>query len=382
MMKQGSKVALVFCETYEREIVKQAVQQGLSLLGGVQKFAQTGEKIVVKPNMLVGESAEHCVGPHPLVFQAVLEELITCGAQVSFGDSPGFGSPQGAARQAGLLPVAEALNVPVADFKNGDTVSFPDGNLIKQFVICRGVMTADGLISLSKLKSHALTRITGAIKNQFGCIPGVLKAEFHSRLPNVDLFSKMLVDLNLFLKPRLFIMDGIIGMEGNGPRNGTPRPMRVLLFSTDPVALDATVCRMIHLDEKLVEPIVYGNAFGLGSSQDIEYLGDPVERFDTPDFIVNRGKHTTTTDLSLLSSRFMRNYISPRPTINAEKCIKCGRCVEICPAKPKALSWKNGKKQPPVYAYGNCIRCYCCQELCPHEAITVRIPLLGHLIHR
>lgn len=381
-MTEGSRVALVYCKEYDPQSVKQAVQQGLLLLGGVERFAQQGEKILVKPNMLVGESPEHCIGPHPLVFQAVLEQFQMAGAQVSFGDSPGFGSPRAAARQAGLLPVADALGVPLADFQNGDTFSFPEGNLIKQFTIARGVTEADGLISLAKMKSHALTRVTGAIKNQFGCIPGVLKAEFHSRLPNADLFSKMLVDLNLYLKPRLYIMDGITAMEGNGPRNGTPRQMNVLLFSTDPVALDAAVCRMIHLDETLVEPIVYGNAFGLGSSRDTVFIGEPLERFDTPDFAVNRVKSGTSTDLGMLTSRFMRNYVSPRPVIQKEKCTKCGRCEQVCPAQPKALTWKNGRNQPPVYHYPDCIRCYCCQELCPHEAIKVQIPLLGRLIHR
>ena len=381
-MSNPSTVALVACDRYESQAVKLAVQRGLSLLGGAEQFAKAGENIVIKPNLLVGESPDHCISPHPLVFQAVLEEFQACGAKLSFGDSPGFGPATLAARQAGLLPVAEALHVPVADFQNGQTYSFPDGNLIKQFTVADGVMQADGLISLAKMKSHALTRITGAIKNQFGCIPGMLKAEFHSRLPSADMFSKMLVDLNLFLKPRLYIMDGIIAMEGNGPRSGTPRPMHVLLFSTDPVALDAAVCRMIHLDENLVEPIVYGNQFGLGSSADIHFVGDPIEQFDTPDFIVNRSRGGTTTNLGLLTSRFMRNYISPRPTIIEENCIKCGRCVEVCPAEPKALSWKNGKKEPPVYNYANCIRCYCCQELCPSEAINVRIPPLGHLIHR
>lgn len=377
-----SKVALVYCNSYESKSVKEAVRHGLTLLGGVEMFAKAGEKIIVKPNMLVGASPDHCVGPHPIIFQAVLEQFLAAGAQLSFGDSPGFGSPRSVARQAGLLAVADALRIPLADFQNGETLSFPDGRFMKQFTIARGVMEADGLVSLSKMKSHALTRITGAIKNQFGCIPGVLKAEFHSRLPDANQFSKMLVDLNLFLKPRLYIMDGVIAMEGNGPRNGTPRKMNVLLFSTDPVALDATVCRMIHLDENLVEPIVHGNAFGLGSSEKVIYLGEPVERFDTPDFIVNRVKGSTSTRIGLLTNRFMRNHITPRPVIMEEKCTQCGQCVQVCPAEPKALIWKNGKKQPPIYHYADCIRCYCCQELCPHEAISVRITLLGRLIHR
>lgn len=381
-MIESSKVALVYCEDYRQEEVRRAVQTGLDLLGGVGMFAHAGEKLLVKANMLVGASPDKNIGPHPMVLEAVLEQFQKAEALVSFGDSPGFGSPRAAARLAGLLEVIDRLCVPMADFETPVTKSFPEGRLIKQFTIAKGVLESDGLISLCKLKSHALTRITGAIKNQFGCIPGALKAEFHSRLPNADLFSQMLVDLNLMLQPRLYIMDGIIAMEGNGPRNGTPRPMHVLLFSTDPVALDATVCRMVNLDEKLVEPITYGNSAGLGSSQNVTILGEPLDRFITPDFIVNRNPNRTTTDLGVLSSSFLRNHVSPRPFISEEKCKLCGRCEEVCPVNPKALQWDNGMKKPPVYHYDRCIRCYCCQELCPHEAIAVRIPLLGRLIRR
>jgi uncharacterized protein (DUF362 family)/NAD-dependent dihydropyrimidine dehydrogenase PreA subunit len=383
-MRESSKVALVYCEKYELDAVRKAVQEGFALLGGAEQFVKSGEKILIKPNLLLGASPDRAISPHFTVFQVVLEAFQAVGAQISFGDSPGFGSAKMAARPAGLLAVAEEMNVPVADFSNGNAVevSFTDGHLIKQFTLAKDVVEADGVISLCKMKTHALTRITGAIKNQFGCIPGVLKAEFHSRLPNVDYFSRMLVDLNLCIKPRLYIMDGIVAMEGNGPQAGDPRPMHVLLFSTDPVALDATVCKMINLDEKLVDTIKYGNEYGLGSSKDIDYIGEKPERFFDADFNANRSPASTSTKPDAFNNRFIRNYITPRPVIVEEKCIKCGRCVEVCPAEPKALSWQNGKKQPPVYDYSKCIRCYCCQELCPEQAITTETPLLGRLFGR
>jgi uncharacterized protein (DUF362 family)/NAD-dependent dihydropyrimidine dehydrogenase PreA subunit len=381
-MTESSKVALVYCEAYELDAVRQAVKEGLDLIGGAGKFVKPGENILIKPNLLLGGSPDRVISPHPTVFQAVLEEFQAVGAKLSFGDSPGFGGAKLAARPSGLLAVAEALNVPVADFTTGVEVSNSEGHLIKNFTLAKDVVESDGLISLAKMKTHALTRITGAIKNQFGCIPGVLKAEFHSKLPNVDYFSKMLVDLNLCIKPRLYIMDGIISMEGNGPQAGTPRPMHVLLFSTDPVALDASVCRMINLDENLVEPIKYGNEYGLGNSKDIDYVGEKPERFFTADFNANRSPASTSTKPDAFNNRMMRNYITPRPVIMDEKCIKCGRCVEVCPAEPKALSWANGKQQPPVYDYSKCIRCYCCQELCPEQAITTETPWLGRLLGR
>jgi uncharacterized protein (DUF362 family)/NAD-dependent dihydropyrimidine dehydrogenase PreA subunit len=300
---------------------------------------------------------------------------------LSYGDSPGFGNPKINAQRGGFGTVADEEGIAWADFSNSRLRQFPEGNVIKKFSIAEGVAASDGLISISKLKTHALTRLTGAIKNQFGCIPGALKAEFHSVMPTVSLFSQMLVDLNLLLKPRLCIMDAVIAMEGNGPRNGKGRKMNLLLLSTDPVALDATACRLINLDPELVETLVYGEKFGLGTMIGIDHVGDPIEDFVVLDFDVNRSPQKTTTGTSFLSTSFLRRFSAPRPTIKPEVCTKCGRCVEVCPAQPKALSWSGEEKTvPPVYDYAKCIRCYCCQELCPFNAIYVKVPPLGKLI--
>ena len=382
-MSKFPVVALVHCQNYDPEQVDAAVLKGLELIGGAARFAAASEKILLKPNILEGQGPDACISPHPQVFKAVACELLKTGAMLSFGDSPGVGNPQANARRSGHMQVAEELGIEWADFSNARVVPFPQGNLINQFEIAEGVMDSDGLISISKLKTHALTRVTGAIKNQFGCIPGPRKAEFHSVLPNIELFSRMLVDLNLLLKPRLYIMDGIMAMEGNGPRNGNPRPMHVLLFSTDPVALDATVCKLINLDPELVEPLVIGEQLGLGSMQDITYVGDPLESFIQLDFDANRSPNATTTGISILGTSLMRRFTSPRPVIDPIKCTRCGQCVNICPVNPKALAWhSNDRIDIPVYDYAHCIRCYCCQETCPSKAISVKIPFLGRLIRR
>lgn len=378
----ASIVAIIRCDSYDLADVQKAVNRGLGLLGGAESFVQPDENILLKPNLLIGRSPERVVTTHPSVFRAVATAFQVAGADLSYGDSPGFGKPQTAAQRAGLLEVAQELDIKLADFTRGDIVSFPEGQQNKQFTIARGALSADGIVSLPKMKSHGLTRITGAIKNQFGCVPGPLKAEFHARLPMAELFSQMLVDLNRFLKPRLFIMDGIVAMEGNGPQNGTPCPMNVLLFSRDPVALDATVCRMINLDPTLVLPIQYGIEFGLGSCKNIEYLGDPIESFVNKEFIVNR-RPLPTTEQPGRTSRMMRRFVVPKPFIRASKCTQCGTCVSVCPVDPKAIEFRGaGRVNPPVHDYQRCIRCYCCQELCPEGAIEVAIPLLGRLIHR
>jgi uncharacterized protein (DUF362 family)/Pyruvate/2-oxoacid:ferredoxin oxidoreductase delta subunit len=380
-----SRVAVVGCSSYETAAVQAALDRGLSLLGGVEQFARAGETILLKPNLLIGRDADRAVTTHPDVFRAAAVALRRSGARVVYGDSPAFGSTEWAAGRAGIARVAKELDVPPADFATPVTVPYPSGDLIKQFTIARGVWEADGIVSLCKMKTHGLTRITGAIKNQYGCIPGLLKAEFHARLANAALFSRMLVDLNGLLRPRLFILDGVVAMEGNGPQGGTLRAMGVLLLSTDPVALDAAFCRLANLDPRLVLPIVYGEAAGLGSARDIDYVGDPVDAFVAKDFVVNRRALSTTgtTPHYGRGIQAFRRLVVPRPVVRSARCTKCGTCVTICPVQPKAVEFRDSSRSsPPVHRYARCIRCYCCQETCPESAIEIATPLLGRLIRR
>lgn len=375
-----SRVAHIRCDSYDEDAVFRAVGRGLELLGGANRFVHAGERIVLKPNLLVANTAEQAVTTHPAVFAAVARQLRAAGAELSWGDSPGFGSAMSVGKRAGIVAEAESLGIPLADFHATRTVSFADGHLIKQFEIAEGVMAADGLVSLPKLKTHALTRMTGAVKNQFGCIPGLRKGEFHARMPDHDRFAAMLVDLNALLRPRLIVMDGVVGMEGNGPRSGDPRHIGSLLMSDDPVAVDSIACRIIALDPGLVETCVWGETLGLGAMTDIEVVGDELPLL--PDFIVNR-EPRTSADEGRFGSPLAKRHLAPRPRIQAERCTRCGTCVKVCPVSPRAVDFADDDTtRPPVYDYEACIRCYCCQEMCPERAIDVRTPLLGRLIRR
>jgi len=372
-----SKVALVHCSSYEINEVRQAVSRGLELIGGASAFVKPGEKIVLKVNLLVGEVPEKCVTTHPAVFRVVAELFTAEGAIISYGDSPGFGATHAAAKKAGIADVADEMNIELADFKDGRDVFFEEGNQNKKFFIANGILDADGVISMPKLKTHALERFTGGIKNQFGCVVGMRKGEFHVKLPDPTDFARMLVDLNSFVHPRLYIMDGIVAMEGNGPRGGTPRPMNVLLFSTDPVALDATACRLINLNPLFVPTTVIGNESGAGKykEEEIEILGDKLRDHLCPDFNVVRSPVKTIKKNKVVS--FLNDRLVAKPFIISEKCTRCGTCVQSCPVEGKAVDWSDGDHtKPPVYNYKKCIRCYCCQEMCPESAIVLKEPIL------
>jgi uncharacterized protein (DUF362 family)/NAD-dependent dihydropyrimidine dehydrogenase PreA subunit len=371
------RVVLVKCEDYSNAV--KALAFGLELLGGVEQFCKPGDTLLLKPNLLLGDNPEHGSTTHPFVFEAAAHLFKSGGATLFYGDSPGFGSPQGAAKSSGLETIASRLGITLADFSEIIDAPKPDGILMKQFQIAKGLGDVDGVINLPKFKTHGLTRLTGAVKNLFGCLPGAQKAAFHARLPDEVRFAQMLVDLAGLISPRLHIMDGVIGMEGNGPRNGTLRKVGVILLSTNPHALDYCVARLMNLDPGLVPTLKVAQEYGFLDSDQIVILGEPIETLVIEDFDVNRAKASTTGSQGFYMDIF-KQWVTPRPVIDQEKCSRCGRCVSICPVTPKALRFINGRRQPPQYDYHVCIRCYCCQEMCPDEAINIITPPLGKLI--
>ena len=225
------------------------------------------------------------------------------------------------------------------------------------------------------VKTHALENITGAIKNQYGTVFQANKAIGHTKYPNSKSFADMIVDLNMFLKPKLYIMDGIIAMEGNGPASGNPVPMNVILMSKDPVALDTVFAKLVYLDPANVPTCVSGMSAGLGTMEESRIalftpdgeisFGDAIQKYGNPNFDVKRKNPKFWRAEILLPFRKRKR---DRPVVDLNKCIGCGICQKACPVDGKAVHSGNGKKAE--YDYKKCIRCYCCQEMCPEKAIS------------
>ncbi len=377
-----SEVALIKCDSYDNDRVKDAVNKGLNLLGGISKFVSKGEKILLKPNFLAGAQPEKNVTTHPSIFKAIAEALIEHEVKVSYGDSPGFQRTKDVAKKSGFYDLAKELGIIFEDFKAGKEINFKEGKQNKKFVIAKCILDNNGLISLPKIKTHGFQKLSCCIKNQLGCVPGFLKSEFHVKLPDANDFAKMLVDLDSLIKPRLYIVDGIFAMEGNGPFGGNPRKINIILFGTDPVAIDATICRIININPELVPTIKYGKEFGRGvyDENKIKLKGGNINNFIQKDFDIDKSKIKSTNKGSLFN--FASNRLIPKPIIDNSKCVKCGVCVDICPVNPKALTFgDNNKTKPPVYNYRKCIRCYCCQEICPYAAITIKKPFLRKIFN-
>ena len=374
--RKKSKVAVIPCYSYFQEEVDRAVKKGIEAIGGIRQFIRKEEKVLFKPNLLTRAEDNKAVTTNPAVFEAVIKLFKEEGYEnLEYGDSPGHpGNIEKTAEICGLSRVADKLHIPMADFETGSTLEYISGRLIRKYDICNGVLDTDAIVNICKMKTHQLETITGAVKNLFGCVHGLSKSASHAKFPDAHSFAQMLIELNLILKPRLHIMDGVVAMEGNGPASGTPRYMNVLLFSDDPVAMDATFCRLIDLDVRLVPTVYYGDKLYLGNrhEEDIEIVGiDNFKDFIRKDFDVVRDGQDESIKWKLIKHL---KWLSRRPVIDKKKCVRCGVCVETCPLEVKAVQFPGGRRdRRPEYDYKACIRCYCCQEMCPEGAITTKL---------
>jgi len=371
-------VALVQCSSYEETEITTALNRGFSLLGGSEQFFPKNKNVILKPNLLYGSEPEKAIITHPAIFKGCAQIALSHKAQVGYGDSSALNATKAGLKKSGYPEIARELTITHHNFEKAIEVSHPHGLITKRLTLSEPAVHCDILISLSKCKTHGLTLFTGAVKNQYGCVPGLTKGHYHAQHPNVYNFSKLVVDISTFLKPALYIMDAVVAMEGNGPGSGDPRPLNCILMSTDPVALDATACRIIGIPPEHVTTTQPGEESGLGVWQEekIRVLGDSIESLKPANF---NAATTPPIGVSTKGIRGMiKNLMTRRPHITRSKCIKCGKCIASCPVEPKAVNWnKNNRKQPPRYNYNRCIRCFCCHEICPEKAITIQTPLLG-----
>lgn len=389
-----AELALIQLDQYNPDDLKRAIKAAFLKLNLADCFHE-GEKILIKPNMLAAAAPEKAVTPHPLVFAALAECLKETGVELSYGDSPALDAPEKAARVCGFEAVAARQGVAWADFSQAVETDIPGAKVFRRIHLAKGVAAADGLVSLAKLKTHALTGMTGVIKNQFGVIPGTVKAQLHVNFPDLGDFSQMLTDINLLVRPRLAVMDAIVAMEGNGPKSGQAREVGLLLLSTDIVAVDAAAAALIGFDPNKMPFIMSAARAGLGESdlsqiktylmrvsgQSIAtsegLLSQIIGSLRIPDFKLPEIERSTMSRATRFGAPLIKRFILNRPVIDPQLCTRCGVCERVCPVEPKAVV-QHVKTSVPVYNYRRCIRCYCCQETCPAGAISIHKSWLGN----
>lgn len=380
------KVALLKCEEYNVEIIEKKLREGFQLLGGdsfLRELIPYNSKVLLKPNLLSVERKESPVVTNYKVFEAVIRIIKDYSSSITFGDSPGVGDSRKAAEICGLMEVAERYGVEFDGFREEVHVRLDNSILCKSWNVAKRAYESDVLITLPKLKTHAMAYYTGAIKNQFGCILGTKKAQWHTRMPDAQNFCKMLLDLNTLVGTNFAILDGIIAMEGNGPKNGSPRKMNTLIMGKSLSAVDSVAVRLIGYDNPMDTPVlkeVYDSKWGIVLPEDIEILGEKIQYMKQKDFKLCRKGGDFYFKNSLVNN-FLKSLIAPEPSLIYDKCVSCFRCAEVCPERPKVINFIEKKgKRIPAWNMNKCIRCFCCQELCPVGAIITKDKFLGKLL--
>lgn len=379
-------VSVVPCDDYDDERVASALRAALEPIHGLD-FVRPGMTVGVKVNLVTAMKPDTAATVHPSVVCALVRLLKEAGADVVIGDSPG------GINSAPYLKVvydvcgmrkAEACGARLNDDFSQAEISYPEAVQAKQFPYTAWLGKVDAIIDLCKLKTHGMMGLSCAVKNLFGSVPGTKKPELHYRYPRAADFADMLVDLYEYSKPRLCVCDAIIGMEGNGPTQGTPRKIGCLLASRDGHRLDAVAGALIGLkpqDVPTLQAAVRRELIPEDVSR-IAVCGD-VSRFTIPDFETVQAQSSVFFQIfgdgipGKIADFVAARILTPFPKLNAAGCVGCGKCANVCPAK--AIAMRNGK---PKIKRSICIHCFCCQEFCPKGAMQVGRHMIMRILGR
>ncbi len=354
-----SKV-MIHPATYDN--VRQAVERTFEIF----PLELRGKKVLIKPNVLRVSEAREGIVTHPEVLRAVVEKVESMRpASLVVGDNPGlvsYGANEESFRTTGLMDASRGYYENIGN--DSLKVDFnPD--YMPSVSVSRIVLEADVVISLPKFKTHGLTVITGAIKNSYGFLPGAQKARLHKAAGTPERFHEMIVDVFRLRVPDLFIVDAVVGMEGNGPASPDLRDIGLILASDNAVAMDAVIATMMGCEPGRLRFLQKAKEVGLGDYdlRKIDVIGElkPLADFKLPPLggeaiLNNEGIQAAITGRTL-----------QRPQADPELCTACGTCIDQCPVS--ALSMIDNL---PVVDAGLCITCFCCQEMCPEKAIALR----------
>ena len=370
-----SQVAIVKCSDYEQRKVDRAVKESLSLIGGLGKIVKAGQKVLLKVNMVNAHPPEYAATTHPVLLRAVIKSVKEVGGKVLVGDSSGMGyeNVERTWQVTGLKKAAEEEGARVINFRKVEKIDNYQNKKVPILHLAGEVLESDVVVSLPKLKTHSFTLFTGAIKNLYGCIPGFHKKELHRLAPRPEDFARLMIEIFSVIKPNLTVMDGIVGMEGDGPTGGLPRKIGVVLASQDFVALDAVASHIIGYAPFDIDitRVAAERDLGEGRLDKIEIKGTSLDEVKISDYQLASNINTLLRKLPgfiLFAFRHLApSMLKIRPAIDKDRCTKCGECIRHCPSEAMKMG-----EDCPIIDNKACIKCFCCQEFCLERAVGIK----------
>lgn len=380
-----SDVSLLRCESYESITLDDKVTKLINMLGGIEKFVKKDAKVFIKLNCLGPFSKEMGITTHPNIVESVIKLVRLQTTDITIGDNPATKDITYTLKKNGVYPLVSKYDLKVINGLDTTIISNSQSTLYSTFEVSREMIECDTLINIAKLKTHTLTYMTGCQKNFFGLIYGLNKAGWHVKANNPDSFSKAFNDLYGALldsfnnKTILNILDGILGLEGEGPSTGgKAKNAYCILASKDALAIDYLAAKIVKLDTNNLILNKEGQKRGYTDINKINILGDDISMFNDVSFETPKST-VGSFGLKLIKKPLFRNILLEHPLIDHTKCIKCGECAKICPPHTMVLKPKNF----PTLSSKKCIRCWCCAEVCPQNAIhKSRKPLIGRIVFK
>jgi uncharacterized protein (DUF362 family)/NAD-dependent dihydropyrimidine dehydrogenase PreA subunit len=366
------EVSLVKCTGYE--LSESCVKKAIDLIGGMKSIVKPGDKVLLKVNLLLPANPSAAITTHPKIVEAMIKLVKSAGGEPWVGDSSGGrGKTAESIEVSGIKAICEKHDVRVVNFdmEGVHKIEIPKGKILKELYVAKALFEADKVVCMPKLKTHALTLYTGAIKNMFGCVPGGKKSLIHAITDSdAERFSESLVDIYSKVPIHLTVMDGIVGMEGLGPNHGKPKKSNVIMASKHALELDAISSTIMGFEPTNIPTLRIAQERGLGTiePEKISVLGD-----DLKSNITNYKKPTRVYRSLNILPNFIKNLFLETPRLpfpNKAGCNQCGECQENCPVDAIKVT------DAPAFDHHKCIRCYCCHELCPKDGIKLKKALL------